>query len=126
MKNWKPIYWLYLAIIIVIIIIALYFIFRKPATPPPANNPPVKPKPTTNILGQLLNNAGSWIGGLFNGGNAANPNDCEPGYTGYTNAGNWNQNCLQSNCTPGTPSASDQCIDTCGFPISSDQNPACF
>lgn len=30
-----------------------------------------------------------------------------------------------SNCTQGKPSATNPCIDDCGFPISSDINPAC-
>lgn len=127
MKNWKPIYWLYLILAIVGIIILLYLLFKKPAVAPaPGNNPLPKPA-TTNALGQLVNAAGSWIGNIFNGGNNSGSSDnCEPGFTGYTTAGNFNALCLQANCTPGVPSAADQCVDTCGFAITSDQNPACF
>ena len=132
-KNWKPIYWLYVAIVIIVIAIALYFIFRKPTPAPGPGNPAPKPKGSSNVLGTLLNDAGSWFSGLFSGGggggggsSSGNPNDCEPGYTGYTNAGTWNPaQCLQSNCVPGTPSAGDPCTDTCGFAITSDQNPVC-
>lgn len=104
MKNHlKSYWWIYLIIVLVIIAVIVYIIYKPAKTNPTVVNPKTTDT-TSSIVSGVINGVGGWLSNLFGGSGSGGSSDC----------------------TPGLVSADDQCIDTCGFPISSDINPACL
>jgi len=82
MKN-PYIKWAVIILAVILVIVVLYLVFKPAAQvqPGPYGPPAPAPNPTANILGQLLNNIGPFLGKLFGKKNdlaaycAAHPED---------------------------------------------------
>lgn len=81
MKN-PYVKWAVIILIVILVIVILYLVFKPSTQVQSPTNPPVPgPNPTANILGQLLNNIGPFLGKLFGKKNdlaaycAAHPED---------------------------------------------------